>query len=93
MEQNPIANELDLFPGIDDANDFVQILGVTPSEDDEEIEVTSIEFDGGESFFIDVDEEPLLSEEDHQEMISINEEDSIEDTFDSNDYADGANAL
>ena len=82
MEQNPTTNELDLIQVIDETDDLVQILGETPDEDNEEIEVTSVEFDGGESFFIDVDDEPFLSEEDY-----------IENTFDSIDSADGADVI
>lgn len=93
MEHNPTANELDLIQVIDNADDFVQILGVSPNEDEEEIEVASVELDGGESFFIDVDDEPLLGADDHQEVIDIHENASLEDSFDADVLADVADIV
>lgn len=88
MEQNPGTNELDLIQVITGEDDFVQILGVTPNEDGGEIEVTAIEFDEGESFFIDVDDDPLVGFEDNQEMMDTHEDYSSEDSFESEDIAD-----
>lgn len=93
MEQNPEANELDLVQVIDDKDDFVQILGVTPDEDSGDIEVSSVEFDEGESFFIDVDDESFIDAEDGQEMMDIPEVVSSEDSFDSDDIADSADVI
>ena len=93
MEQSPEANELDLIQVIDGEDDFVQILGVTPDEDGGEIEVTAVEFDEGESFFIDVDDDPLLDMQDHQELIDINEDLSSDDSIDAGDNSEAADMI
>ena len=57
MAQNPIGmNEPEFIEVLETDDDLVQVLGVTPPEDGSEIEVTSVEFDDGESFLIDIDE-------------------------------------
>lgn len=93
MEHNPEANELDLIKVLDGEDDFVQILGVTPNEEGGEIEVTAVEFDEGESFFIDVDDESFIDAEDGQEMMDVPEVVSSEDSFDSDDIADSADVI
>ena len=52
-----VLHDADLVQVIDETDDLVQVLGVVPSEDDEEIAVQSVELDDGASVFIDVDEE------------------------------------
>ena len=93
MEQNPEANELDLIQVLDGEDDFVQILGVTPDEDGGEIEVTAVEFDEGESYFIDVDDDPLLDMQDHQDLIDINEDLSSDDSIDAGDNSEAADMI
>lgn len=93
MEQNPEANEQDLIQVIDGEDDFVQILGVTPDEDSGEIEVTAVEFDEGESFFIDVDDSPLFDMENHQELVDINEDLSSDDSIDAGDNSEAADMI
>lgn len=60
MAADPIINrEADLIEVVNESemDDLVQVLGVDPSDNSDEIMVQSVEIDDGESVFIDVDEE------------------------------------
>ena len=93
MEQTPEANELDLIQVIDGENDFVQILGVLPNEDGSEIEVSAVEFEEGDSFFIDVDDNLSFDIKDGQEMIDTHEDVSSDNSFESDDIADATDVI
>ena len=92
MEQKTEANEVDLIQVIDGEDGFVQILGVLPNENGSEIEVSAIDFDEGESFFIDVDDN-LHDIEDGQEMIDVNDGVSLDNSFESDDIADATDVI
>ena len=79
--------EADLIEVVDDSelDDFVQVLGVIPSDDDDEIVVQRVELDDGESVFIDVDEDLNCQELDTSEIIDTDDG----QTYDSLDYTEG----
>lgn len=85
MDQNSIGmNELQYIEVIDTEDDFVQVLGISQPADGSEIEVTSVEFDDGESFLIDIDEGPLLDDSNGQEDMFVHNEGGLIDTDISN---------
>lgn len=93
MEQTTESNELDLIQVIDGEDDFVQILGVLPNEDGSEIEVSAVEYDEGDSFFIDVDDNLSIDIEDGKEMIDVHENVSSDNSFESDDTAGAAEVI
>lgn len=79
MEHNPIGmNEPEFIEVLGNEDDFVQILGVTPPQDGSEIEVTSVEIDDGESFFIDIEDISSFDNTDEQNVIDLNEGNAID---------------
>lgn len=73
--------EPDLVKVIEDNDDFVQILGVNPSDVEDEVEVTSVEIDGDNSIFINIDEDSLADspQEDLDQSLVLNENPSSDD--------------
>lgn len=67
--------EADLIEVVNDSelDDLVQVLGVVPSDDDDEIMVQSVEIDDGDSVFIDVDEDLNYQEMDTGEIIDTDD--------------------
>ena len=63
MEHNPNGiNETEFIEVLGNEDDFVQILGVTPPSDGNEIDVSSAGFDEGDSFLIDIDDISQIDE-------------------------------
>lgn len=93
MEQNPDTNELDIIHVVEDTDDLVQILGVTPDEDAGEVEVTSVEFDNGDSFFINIDEDMSEGDDGFYETIDSNDNVLSDDSFGIEDSADAADVI
>ncbi len=63
MAKDPnVLHEADLIQVFDETDDLVQVLGVVPSEEDEEIPVQSVELGDDSSVFIDVEEDNIVSD-------------------------------
>ena len=83
MEHNPNGiNETEFIEVLGNEDDFVQILGVTPPSDGNEIDVSSVGFDEGDSFLIDIDDISQIDEVEGQDMPDMNNDVFADDSID-----------
>ena len=89
MDYKPtVINESEFVEVLDSEDGLVQILGATPPPEGSEIEISSVEYEDGDAFFIDIDGAAPYDDAEGLDIPDMNIEETTDNAYDVGDDID-----